>query len=292
MCGPTGKSSLKFTVLFGIKVLKRASETLYLRVLFSGTVFSVNSNSAQINNSVCFGIIKLCFLLSWLTMQTVAHPYSCFYFIAIGALLFRDKSFLLPISCCERNVSHLWKKLAYLELLLGFACLPVFQVFLCLYNGKEQIKVFQLFLLIKIDLDVPWPWRKGNGRMKKTRFLWIKVENEGGGMQRVAERVHEPKPAVGSISRHIAWATQVAMAMAAGPRDECSSHCPALPWTAAARWVLETPQTLFWQNTFVPWGEDHKKLLLAFQSRCTFSKALQSWVFLSGSWWRAVGLRR
>lgn len=59
MCGPTGKISMKFPVLFGLKVLSSAYGTLYLHVLVSVTIFSVNSNSAQINSSMCFGIIKL-----------------------------------------------------------------------------------------------------------------------------------------------------------------------------------------------------------------------------------------
>lgn len=56
---PNRKKQREVLFLFGLKVLKSASETLYLHVLFSGTIFSVNSNSAQINNSMCFGIIKL-----------------------------------------------------------------------------------------------------------------------------------------------------------------------------------------------------------------------------------------
>lgn len=162
-------------------------------------------------------------------MQTIAHPYSCFYSIAIAAPLFRDKSFLLPISCCERNVSHLWKKLAYLDWLLVFACLAVFQVFLCLCKGEEQINVFQLFLVIKIDLDVPWTGRKGKGRMKQTRFLWIKEKNEEGGMWRAGERVHEPQPAaLGASAATSSGQPRLPWRWRQRPRDEHSSHCPGL----------------------------------------------------------------
>lgn len=92
-------------------------------------------------------------------MQTAAHPYSCcLYPTATAAPLFRNKSFLLPISRCERTVNHLWKQLAYLDRLLEFPCLAIYQaglgfLYVCVKEGAR--KVFQLLLLTEITLSEP-----------------------------------------------------------------------------------------------------------------------------------------
>lgn len=179
-------------------------------------------------------------------MQTIAHPCSCLYSIAVAALLFRNKSFLLPISCCERNANHLRKKLAYLEGLLAFACLAVFQVFLWLCQGrsKKGISAVQV-------IELTWMYL-GWGGMKKTRFSWIKEGNKGRGMASAGERAYwsEQWPPCWGASAvrcpRVVRATRVATVM---PQGEYRWRWP--PPRDASR-VFATLQTLGWQNAFVP----------------------------------------